>query len=131
MKVVFIIEKSSDGYFSCYTDQEFEGFGLLGYGDTAEEAKNDLLSTYEEIKASNAAEGKETPEIEFEWKYDLQSFFDYFGIINVTQLAQKAGINPSQLRQYRSGLVKANEKQYAKLRECIRQIGYELSTAQL
>lgn len=131
MKAVFIIEKSADGFFSCYTDQEFDGFALLGYGNTAEEAKNDLLRFYKEIKEENASAGKETPDIEFEWKYDLQSFFDYFGIINVTKLAQKAGINPSQLRQYRSGLVKANEKQYAKLRECIRQIGHELSTAKL
>ncbi len=42
MKVVFVIEKSSDGFFSCYTEKDLDGFGLLGYGDSAEEAKNDL-----------------------------------------------------------------------------------------
>lgn len=131
MKVVFIIEKSSDGFFSCYTEQEFDGFGLLGYGDTAEAAKTDLLQAYEEIKEARAKEGKETPNVEIEWKYDLESFFDYFNVINVTKLAQKAGINASQLRQYRNGLAKASEKQYAKLREAIREIGRELSTAQL
>lgn len=129
MKVVFVIEKSSDGFYSCYTEQEFDGFGVLGYGDTAEDAKNDLLSAYEEIKQDRAQEGKETPDIEFEWKYDLQSFFNYFSVLNVSELARKSGVNASLLRQYRSGFAKASEKQYDKIRQCIQQIGQELVTA--
>lgn len=133
MKVTVIIERASDGYFSCYVDDDGDvlDFGLIGHGDTVEAARADLLQAYEEIKEMNAEEGKETPALEIEWKYDLESFFDYFDIINVTKLAKKAGINASQLRQYRNGLAKASEKQYAKLREAIREIGQELSTAQL
>lgn len=129
MEVVFIIEKSSDGFFSCYTEQDFDGFGLNGYGDTAEDAKKDLLSAYEEIKQMNAEEGIGTPEIEFIWKYDLQSFFDYFSVLNVSELARKTGINSSLLRQYRSGLAKASEKQYDKIRQYIHQVGEELGHA--
>lgn len=129
MKVIFIIEKSADGFYSCYTDQEFDEFCLLGYGDTVEDAKQDLFAAYQEIKQDRESEGKETPEIEFEWKYDLQSFFNYFSVLNVSELARKSGINASLLRQYRNGLAKASEKQYDKLRRCINQIGQELTTA--
>jgi len=127
MKITFIIEKSTDGYYSCYTKHEFNGFGLLGYGNTVEEAKQDLFNSYEEIKKDRANEGKSTPDIEFVWEYDLQSFFNYFSVLNVSELARKSGINSSLLRQYRSGLAKASEVQYDKLRKCVHQIGKELA----
>lgn len=124
-----LLKNHLTAFYSCYTEQEFDGFGLLGYGDTAEDAKNDLLSAYEEIKQDRAQEGKETPDIEFEWKYDLQSFFNYFSVLNVSELARKSGVNASLLRQYRNGFAKASEKQYDKIRQCIQQIGQELITA--
>ncbi len=129
MKVEFIIEKSFDGFYSCYTHHQFDGFGLLGYGDTAEQAKKDLLSLYEEIKKDRLQEGKQMPEITFEWRYDLQSFFNYFSVLNVSELARKSGINASLLRQHRNGLAKASESQYDKITKCIHQIGHELETA--
>ncbi|MDH6356963.1 pilus assembly protein HicB [Parabacteroides sp. PF5-9] len=129
MKVVFVIEKASDGFYSCYTDQEFEGFGLFGYGDSVEEAKADLQKAYDEIKEMNAEDGKETPVIEFEWKYDLQSFFNYFTILNVSELARKTGINPSLLRRYKNGLAQASEKQYGKIMASVHAIGNELAAA--
>jgi hypothetical protein len=88
-----------------------------------------LLSLYEEIKKDRLQEGKQMPEITFEWRYDLQSFFNYFSVLNVSELARKSGINASLLRQYRNGLAKASESQYDKIRKCIHQIGHELETA--
>ena len=129
MKVTVVIEKAQDGFFSCYLEEDRCDFGLNGHGETAEEAKKELLLAYEELKEMDRDEGKDTPELEFEFKYDLQSFFDYFSVINVTKLAEKAGINPSQLRQYRNGLARASQKQYDKIQECVKQIGQELITA--
>lgn len=34
-KVTVIIEVANDGGFSCYMADDIEGFGLMGYGDTA------------------------------------------------------------------------------------------------
>lgn len=129
MKATIIIEKAKDGYFSCYMQDEKFDFGLIGHGETAAGAKNDLLAAYEEIKKLKREEGEAVPELSFEFKYDLQSFFDYFKFINVSKLAEEAGINPSLLRQYNSGSVKAGQKQYDKLQACIRRIGHELITA--
>ena len=61
MKTVdVIIERGSDGTFDAnmetYSDLEF---GLLGQGKTVEEAKADLMNSYNEIKEIFAEQGKE------------------------------------------------------------------------
>ena len=40
--------------------------------------KEDMMKAYEEIKEMQAEEGKEVPELEFSYKYDMQSFFQLF-----------------------------------------------------
>ena len=37
-----------------------------------------MLKAYEDIKEMKVAEGTDVPELEFTYKYDLQSFFNYF-----------------------------------------------------
>lgn len=126
-----IVCKGQDGYYTCYVEEELPGFILSGYGDTAEEAKADMLSTYEEMKEIYREEGKECPELEFEYKYDLQAFFNYFNWVNVTKIAEIAGINASLMRQYSSGLTKAGEKQYEKIRQAVGKVSSELYAARL
>ena len=105
------------------------GFGLSGFGESAEAAKEDMLKSYQEMKEIQAEEGKEVPELEFTYKYDMQSFFDYFSFLNVTKVAELAGINPSLMRQYTSGVANAGQKQYDKIRVAIGKISKELSAA--
>ena len=121
MKVTVIMEKANDGYYSCFVEDDLPGFGLAGYGDTAEAAKEDMMKAYEEIKEMQAEEGKEVPELEFSYKYDMQSFFNYFSFLNVTKVAELAGINAS--------LTAAGQKQYDKIRVAVERISKELSAA--
>ena len=60
----------------------------------------DLLECYEEAKADAKESGKVFEQVRFSFKYDLVSFFDYFSFLNVSEIAKKAGINPSLMRQY-------------------------------
>ena len=129
MKVTVIMEKASDGYDSCFVEEDLPGFGLAGYGDTAEAAKEDMLKAYEEIKEMQTEEDKEVPELEFIYKYDMQSFFNYFSFLNVTKVAELAGINASLMRQYTSGVTAAGQKQYDKIRVAVERISKELSAA--
>ena len=129
MKVTVIIEKAKDGHYSCYVEDDLPGFGLSGFGESAEAAKEDMLKSYQEMKEIQAEEGKEVPELEFTYKYDMQSFFDYFSFLNVTKVAELAGINPSLMRQYTSGVANAGQKQYDKIRVAIGKISKELSAA--
>ena len=112
MKVTVIMEKATDGYYSCYVEDELDGFGLMGHGATAEEAKKDMLLAYDEIKEMFSQEGKDISELEFVYKYDMQTFFNYFSFLNISKIGAMAG-----------------EKQYNKIKDCINRIAHELSAA--
>lgn len=127
--MTIIMEKAPDGGYCCYMEEEFEHFGLAGYGDTVKDAKADLMKAYEEMKELEAEEGRTIPELEFVFKYDIQSFFNYFSFLNVTKVAERAGINPSQMRQYTSGVAKASQKQYEKLQSAVQSFATELQAA--
>ena len=129
MKVTVIMEKAKDGYYSCFVEEDLPGFGLSGFGETAEAAKEDMMKAYQEIKELQEKEGQEVPELDFTFRYDMQSFFNYFSFLNVTKVAEMAGINPSLMRQYTSGVTNAGQKQYDKIRVAVERISKELSAA--
>ena len=87
-------------------------------GRTVEEAKQDLLDCYEEAREFE----DDLPEVDFIYKYDIQSFFNYFSYLNASDIARRAGINPSLMRQYISGVKKAGEKNYQRLSACVGKI---------
>lgn len=131
MKVNIICEMAKDGGCACYMVEEVQGFGLSGYGDTPQEAKADMLMAYEEIKELMQADGKVPTELEFEYHYDIKSFFGYFNYLNVSKVAERAGINPSLMRKYTSGVANAGEAQYRKLQAAIDSMTQELASANL
>lgn len=129
MKANIVFEMAKDGGCSCYMLEEVPDFGLLGYGNTPQEAKADMLKAYEEIKEILVAEGKTPAELEFVYHYDMKSFFEYFDFLNVSKVAERAGINPSLMRKYTSGVANAGEGQYLKLQKAIHSIAHELAAA--
>lgn len=129
MKVKVVITTGSDGYFSCYVKNDFDGFALFGYGETAAKAKSDLQQSYAEIREMMEAEGKSVPELEFEWHYDMKAFFNYFDFLNVSKVAKAAGINPSLMRKYAAGIVNPGETNYRKLYSAIQSMVGELAVA--
>lgn len=129
MKVNIIIEMASDGGYACYMEETFPDFALAGFGDSAEEAKEDMLEAYGQIKEDLENEGKSMPDLEFIYHYDMKSFFNYFDFLNISKVAQRAHINPSLMRKYASGIVNAGEGQYQKLKEAIHSFSKELQAA--
>ena len=85
--------------------------------------------------ASYTENGEELPAelhgIEFEYKYDVASVFNYFDFINVTKFAKWAGINGGLMRAYKSCDTYISEKQAKKIEEALRRIGRELSAISL
>jgi transcriptional regulator with XRE-family HTH domain len=69
--------------------------------------------------------------LDFQYKYDLSSLFDYFKFVNVTQFAKTAGISSSLMRQYKTGNTYISEKQLNKIERALHKIGRELSSARL
>ena len=129
MKANIVVEQTKDGYFSCFVKEDIPHVGLFGYGESSEEAISNLISFYEESKEELAKEGKTLPELEFTVHYDMPSFFNRFNFLNQTKIAERAGINPSLLRKYTSGVAKAGQKQYDKLHEAVQALAQEMLVA--
>lgn len=128
-KVTVIVERASDGSFWCHTEESIAGVGLNACGSTVAEAKKDLSECLALAREDAKEEGKKFPELEFEYKYDLQSFFNYFSFLNVSEIAKRSGVNASLMRQYNRGIKKAGEKTYDRLSKCVSDITRELAAA--
>lgn len=129
MKLEVIIERSSDGLFSAYAEECVGSHGLAGYGDSVAEALEDFQVSIQEMNDMRKEEGLIPVDIEITPKYDIESFFNRFPYLNVSRVADIAGINSSLMRQYASGITKAGQKQYDKIRKAVKSIAQELSAA--
>ena len=65
--VKVIIEQGSDNRYSAYMDYYDLDFGLAGFGATSSDAIIDFYEAYEQEKRMSAKEGKETPELIFDF----------------------------------------------------------------
>lgn len=133
MKTTALIEKGKDGTFGIFTP-DIQAT-IIGEGATVAEAKADFENSVREMMASYTENGEEVPgelqDIEFEYKYDVASVFNYFDFINVTKFAKWAGINAGLMRQYKSGSAYISEAQANKIYRALHKIGHELSTVSL
>lgn len=134
MKTTAIIEMWGNDSISVYVP-DFKGFNLNGQGRTVNEAKQSLWAAVEDYKSMFSEQGKPVPEclgnLEFEYKYDIASFFDQFKFISASSFANYAGVNPSLMRQYKKRLAFASESQKAKIEKAIHMAGAEMMKVRL
>ncbi len=64
---------------------------------------------------------------EIQFEYDLESFFDFYKVINVKALSERIGMNQSLLAQYIKGAKKPSARQTKRILSGVQQIGRELS----
>lgn len=134
MKTVAIVEMWDDKTISVYVP-EFDGFNLNGQGKSVDEAKRSLHECIDDYITMLKEQGNEVPgelkNVEFEYKYDIASFFDNFKFISVSTFAKYAGINPSLMRQYKQRIAFASEAQKDKIEEAIHRAAREMLAVQL
>ena len=70
-QVTAIIEKSTDGLFSVYIENNPLRYGVIGEGKTVAEALEDFKGGYEDMRDYYKSEGKDFEEAEFSFKYDI------------------------------------------------------------
>lgn len=128
-KLTVIVEMASDGSFSCYIEDESKDFGAVGMGESSEKAIANFRKSCELMREEYEREGKTLPEYDFEFKYDMRSFFDYFDCFNTKKIAEMSGINYTQLNQYLTGRRNAGRMQYEKIAGCIRKLTHDLQMA--
>ena len=126
-KVTIQVEKGKqDKNFSCFMVENLPDFSLAGFGNSAKQAIEDMYVAQKEIKELMEKEGKQMPDLEFTFRFDIGSFFDYYSYLNMSGVAKKAGINASLMRQYAMGM---HEKRKQQILDCLHQISKELQTA--
>ena len=129
MKTRAIIETGRDGGFDIYLpDLEHQLF--YGTGNTVQEAKASLLDTYQEILEMYAEDGEPVPtelqDLEFDFKYDIASFFDEYNWINISALARVLGMNKSLLYQYKKGNTYISHQQMKRIEKGVHELGNKL-----
>lgn len=133
MKTTALIEKGKDGTYGVFTPDI--DHTIIGTGLTAYEAKADFENSIKEMMASYTDTGRALPEellnLDFEYKYDLASLFDYYNWINVTQFAKFAGVNPGLMRQYKAGNTYISEYQTKRIEAALHRLGHELTAVRL
>lgn len=128
MKVDVIIERGIDGTYSAFMDAKNLSFGLIGDGTTVKETMDDFLNSYEEMKAYYKEIEKEFTELEFDYKYDVSSFLQYYsGILSLAGLEVLTGVNRGQLSHYSTGHRKPSLKTVEKIEKKLHAFGQELS----
>jgi len=130
MKVQVVIERGADGTFDANMEYiSSVPFGLLGQGNTVSEAIDDFHNSYGEIKAMYQAEGNECPMLEFEFKYDMPSFLQYYAYaFTLAGLERITGVNQRQLSHYINGVKKPGEKTVRKIENRIHVFANEISS---
>ena len=64
---------------------------------------------------------------EIQFEYDLESFFDFYKVINAKALSKRIGMNQSLLAQYIKGIKKPSVIQTKRILRGVQQIGRELT----
>lgn len=126
-KVDVIIERGKDGLYSAYMDSDKFDFGLNGQGNTVDAALTEFYAVYEDMKALYNEEGKTIPSLDFDFKYDVPSFLDYYSkVFSKPALEAITGINQKQFFHYLSGK-NPNKTTVLKIQEGLHKLGKELS----
>ncbi len=130
MCVTVQVEKQpGEKNFSCFVVDDTPGFLLTGYGYSAKEAIEDLYVAEKEMREILEEQGKEMPELEFKFRFDIGSFFNYYNYLNVTGVAKRIGMNASVLRRYATGAKTPKAKTMQRIEECLHDLGKELNAA--
>lgn len=134
MVLQVIIERSPDGLFSAYIPDFVwrDKYSFGGFGDTAEEAKADFMTSIEEVRQMYYEETNERAyeleDVKVEWQYDLPSMFECLPYLNITRFASVAGINASKMRQYARGIAYPSTSTMDKITIALNTIAKEITT---
>ncbi len=126
MKTLVIIERNKAGY-SAYTNDL--SIIIHGSGASVQEAKDEMMSCYEDLLDYYAESGEPVPDelkdLTFEYKYDISAMFNVFDFLNASKFAVRVEISPSLMRQYKSGDTYISQKQAKKIEAGLHRIGQE------
>jgi len=123
-KIKVKIIKENTGY-SAYSQL---GKNLIAtQGETFEELKKMIV---EAVNLAFEDKSLVYKEDDLQFEFELESFFDFYRVINAKALSERIGMNQSLLSQYIKGIKKPSASQTKRILNGVQQIGRELSEVQ-
>lgn len=122
-KIIITVTKEDTGYSA--NTMVNENF-IATESETFDELKANVL---EAVNLAFEDKGFAYTLEEIDFEYDLESFFDFFKVINAKALSERIGMNQSLLAQYIKGIKKPSASQTKRILQGVHQIGRELSEA--
>lgn len=111
-------------------DAGYSATGTIENNFIATEAESFTALQKNAVEAVNLAfDSEEYTLSDIKFAYDLESFFDFYKVINAKALSERIGMNQSLLAQYIKGSKKPSNSQLKRILEGVQQIGRELSEA--
>jgi len=128
------IERGKNGNFFVYIDLEDNilNYGIFGEGGSVKEAIEDFFASYKEMEEFHNEQGKNFVRAEFEIKYDIASFLNYYsGKLSLAGLEKITGINQRQLSHYVNGINRPSRQTIKKINNSLHSFATELSQIHL
>ncbi len=126
-KIKVTVEKTGTGY-SAYTEAYP---GVVSAAKCWEEMKEQFTEAIAFHFEGMVEEGEKVPaDYKLEFQLDLEQFFDFYDIFNVSALAGRIGLNPTLLHQYKDGHKQPSEKTSLKILNGIHELGEDLLSIQ-
>lgn len=120
-KIKITVTKEDTGYSAkTFVNGKF----IATEAETFEELKTNIL---EAVNFSFEEKGFIYVIEEIDFEYDLESFFDFYKVINAKALSERIGMNQSLLAQYIKGIKKPSVTQTKRILRGVQQIGRELT----
>ena len=132
MKQVKVVIEKTKNHYDAYSENVE---GIYGGGETADEAKQSIVSAIELLKKYNHKD--KVPailkgEYKLVFRFDTESLLNFYkGVFSNSALERITGINQRQLQHYASGLKKPREPQLRKIENALHKLGGELLAVEL
>lgn len=127
-----IIERSADGDFSIYMEDNSLDYAVIGTGDTIEKARADFEACYNGMRELYREEGQYFEEVKISYVIDHASALKYLAkTFTLVGLGRITGINSCQLSHYITGRAKPSNKTIQRINNGIHAYARELSALSL
>jgi len=129
-KIKVLVERHEDGTYWGVT-QNIPGV-VTSYGDSLSDLKDSLQQAFKDYlevaKAEDLSWATELEHIpQWEYKMNIQAFFDLIPELKISAIGKKAGINESLMRQYACGKAAVSEARMKLIEKAIHELAQELS----
>ena len=120
MKLLLIIEKSKGKLW-----------GRVNYKDNLITDFANSVDALEKKVRKSLKDFHQLSNAEFDYSYDLTTFFEQYDFLKQSKIAELAGMNPGLLRQYASGVKYPSSDQAKKIEKAVHDLAKELKAVSI